>query len=254
MDDLATRQFVELERIHWWFEGRRRIFFDVLERLLPGRSNLRMLDVGCGVGGMMVELRRFGDPSGLELSTEMVARARERGFSKSFCGNAESLPVGSGRLDLVTAFDCIEHLDRDDQALSEFHRVLRPGGRLFVSVPAYQFLYAENDRVAQHKRRYRRNLLVQRIHDAGFEVEKASHINLLLFPAILPAVLLLKLKQRLLKTSFKNGSTETNLSYTPPAWLNRSLANLFGSERYLLRHLSFPVGHSIFAAARKPDR
>ena len=149
MDDLATRQFAELERVHWWFEGRRRIFFDVLGRLLKGRRDLRMVDVGCGVGGMMVELRRFGDPAGLELSPEMVKIARERGFSQVFCGDAEQLSVRSEDLDLVTAFDCIEHLDQDQKALREFHRSLRPGGHLFLSVPAYQFLFADNDRVCE---------------------------------------------------------------------------------------------------------
>ena len=249
MDNLATRQFVELERVHWWFEGRRRIFFDVLKRILGDRRDLKMLDVGCGVGGMMVELRRFGEPMGLELSTEMIARAKERGFPNVFCGDAESLAAADEGFDLVTAFDCIEHLDRDQEALREFYRVLKPGGHLFVSVPAYQFLYAENDRVAQHKRRYVRRELRARIENAGFEIVQASHINLWLFPIILPAVLLLKWKQ---KRRGQNGKAETNLSYLPRSWINRTLAGIFGSERYPLRRISFPVGHSIFAAARKP--
>lgn len=248
MDSLATHQFIELERVHWWFDGRRRIFFDVLGRRIGPRQDLRMLDVGCGVGGMMMELRRFGEPAGLELSASMVAVARERGFQRTFCGDAQNLSIQSGDLDLVTAFDCIEHLDRDDLALAEFFRVLKPGGLLFVSVPAYQFLYAENDRVAQHKRRYVRGTLSRRVRAAGFEILQASHFNILLFPAILPAVLGLKLKQRLLRSS----GSETNLSYVPPRWLNRLLAGIFGAERHLFRHGSSPVGHSIFCLAQKP--
>jgi SAM-dependent methyltransferase len=250
MDNLATHQFIELERKHWWFEGRRRIFFDVLGRLLGDRRELKMLDVGCGVGGMMTELRRFGEPAGLELSCDMLALARERGFSRTYCGDAQRLPIQSGELDLVTAFDCIEHLDEDEEALREFHRTLKPGGHLFVSVPAYQFLYAENDRVAMHKRRYVRSLLVRRIRAAGFEICQASHFNIWLFPLIVPAVLALKLKQRLSGT--QGSSHQTNLSYLPPTWLNHLLAGIFSSERLLFRHVSFPFGHSIFCAARKP--
>ncbi|HET6164695.1 MAG TPA: class I SAM-dependent methyltransferase, partial [Planctomycetota bacterium] len=145
MDELAARQFMELERVHWWFEGRRRVFFDVLARALAGRRDLAILDVGCGAGGMLGELRRFGEPAGLEISTELLGAARTRGFARLLVGSAERLPVRAGSLDLVTAFDCIEHLVDDVGAAAGFYRALKPGGRAFFSVPAWQFLYAEND-------------------------------------------------------------------------------------------------------------
>jgi len=248
MDDLATRQFLELERRHWWFEGRRRVYFSVLGRVLGPRKDLRMLDVGCGVGGMMQELRRFGEPTGLELSEPMIHRAEERGFTQLTVGSAEELPVADGSLDLVTAFDCIEHLEKDREALAGFRRSLKPGGHIFLSVPAYQLLYADNDRVAMHKRRYRRSELVRRVRDAGFEVVKASYVNLILFPLILPAVLLLKFKQLLTPKR----DLKTNLSYVPRPWINVPLAAIFGGERHLLRWISFPFGHSIILAGRKP--
>lgn len=248
MDDLATRQFLELERRHWWFEGRRRVFFSVLRRHLGAAGRLRILDVGCGVGGMMQELREFGEPAGLELSLEMLRRARERGFPRLLCGSAEALPVQPASLDLVTAFDCIEHLEHDREALAGFARALRPGGHLFLSVPAYQFLYAQNDRIARHQRRYRRGVLRRRVEEAGFEVLQSSYINAFLFPLILPAVLLLKWKQRLKPRA----TPETNLSYVPPAPLNRLLAWIFGSEGRWLGFLSFPAGHSLILLARRP--
>ena len=109
MESLATRQFLELERVHWWFEGRRRIFFTILEDLLRERERpLSILDVGCGVGGMMEGLRRFGEPVGLELSIPMIERARERGFPRLVCGSAEELPVAPSSFDLITLFDCLE--------------------------------------------------------------------------------------------------------------------------------------------------
>jgi SAM-dependent methyltransferase len=148
---------------------------------------------------------------------------------------------------LITAFDCIEHLERDQEALHGFHRALRPGGFLFVSVPAYQFLYAENDRIARHQRRYTRGALVAKVQEAGFEVIQASYVNALLFPLILPAVLALKLRQRL----FPRPDPETNLSYVPRRWINSLLAGIFGSERHFLRYVSFPAGHSLIVAARK---
>ena len=251
MDELAARQFMELERVHWWFEGRRRIFFDVLARALRGRRDLRMLDVGCGAGGMLGELRRFGEPAGLEISTELLGAARTRGFARLLVGSAERLPVRAGSLDLVTAFDCIEHLVDDVGAAAGFYRALKPGDRAFFSVPAWQFLYAENDRVAMHQRRYRRGALVKKLESVGFAIERASYVNALLFPLIVPAVLLLQFKQRFLKRS--GAAPETNLSYCPPRPLNALLAAIFSSERFLLRASDLPLGHSLIVLARKPD-
>jgi len=260
MDELAARQFIDLERTHWWFEGRRRIFFDLLGRELgagddgaargPGRTPRRVLDLGCGVGGMLGELARFGTTVGLEISRDLAGAARGRGFTRLLIGSAERLPVRPGSLDLATAFDCIEHLDDDLAALRSCFAALKPGGHVFVSVPAWQFLYAENDRVSMHKRRYRRGGLTAKLRAAGFEIVRASYVNAWLFPAIVPAVLLLKLKQRFLKR--KDAAPETNLSVQPPKWLNALLAAVFSSERHVLRHASFPLGHSIVALGRKP--
>ncbi len=252
MDDLAARQFIELEHHHWWFVGRRRIFFDVIERALAGRAasrTLRALDVGCGAGGMLPGLSRLTAPIGLDISTDLLRQARARGFPRLLIGSAEQLPVAPASLDLVTAFDCIEHLDDDRTALAAFAQALKPGGLLFVSVPAWQFLFSENDRVAHHKRRYRRGELAAKARAAGFEVMQASYVNSWLFPLIVPAVLLLKLKQRFLKRP--DAASETNLSYRLPRWLNAMLAGIFSSERLILRHASFPLGHSLVLLARR---
>lgn len=251
MDDLATRQFIELERDHWWFAGRRAIFFDVLRRATAGRARVRALDVGCGAGGMLAGLSAFARPIGLDVSPGLLAAARARGFSELVIGSAERLPLRPAGVDLVTAFDCIEHLDDDRRALAAFHEALAPGGLLFVSVPAWQFLYSENDRVAHHKRRYRRGELLAKARAAGFEPLLASYVNAWLFPLIVPAVLLLKLKQRFFKRA--GAAAETNLSYRIPRWTHRLLGAIFASERRVLRHAAFPFGHSLLLLARKPD-
>jgi SAM-dependent methyltransferase len=247
MDGIANKQFLELEETHWWFQGRRRIFFHVLDKALKGSPTPRILDVGCGAGGMMKGLQRYGATWGIEPADEMVRECRARGFSNVLAGSATELPIKGGVFDLVTFFDCLEHVDDDEGALGEAQRVLRPGGLLFVSVPAYQFLYAQNDRLAHHKRRYTLSALRSKIHSAGFRVIHASYINFWLFPIILPTVLILKLKDRVLSG---NGQT-TNLSYPLPRWMHSCLAAIFSSERRLVRRWSAPVGHSLFLLASK---
>lgn len=255
MDDLAARQFIELERTHWWFAGRRALFFDLLRRAIAPIAAARgrrpiALDVGCGAGGMLPGLAEISAPIGLDISPELLARARGRGCARLLIGSAAALPIAPATLDLVTAFDCIEHLPDDRAALAAFHAALRPGGLLFLSVPAWQFLFSENDRVAHHERRYRRGELVAKARAAGFEVMQSSYVNAWLFPLIVPAVLLLKLKQRFLKRA--DAPAETNLSYAMPRWLNALLAAIFSSERHVLRRLSFPFGHSLVLLARRP--
>jgi len=249
MEGVAYEQFLTLERDHWWFIGRRRCYFPILERFLPQQRDLRILDVGCGMGGMLPELARYGRAIGIDSDRRSVEICRERGFRNSFQGGAMHIPAATGCADLVTFFDCIEHLPDDRAALRDAHRVLAPGGTLFVSVPAYQFLFSNNDRVAHHFRRYTRSELVTKAREAGFEIQKATYVNVALFPLIVPAVLLFKLKEALLP---KSDDARTNLSHVPPRFVNSLLAGIFGGEGRILRHISAPFGHSLVLVARRP--
>jgi SAM-dependent methyltransferase len=245
MEETAYRQFIELEQNHFWFAGRRRIFFHLLERELDGRRGLTVLDVGCGAGGMLSPLARYGQVTGIDTSEELIAFCRRRGFDRVELGSAYELPAENGSVDLITLFDTIEHVPDDSRALRECRRALGPGGVLFISVPAYQFLYANNDRVAHHERRYTARGLRRRLTDAGFDRLRVTYFNTLLFPAILPAVLGKKLIERV-----RDPGDETNLSHTVRPTANRALAATMGSERHLLARLNFPFGHSIIAIAR----
>ena len=247
MDGIANKQFLELEDTHWWFQGRRRIFFHLLDKALGDSTSRRVLDVGCGAGGMLAGLQRYGTTWGIDFSHEMARECRARGFNNVLAASATDLPMEPERFDLVTLFDCLEHIDDDRAALNEAQRVLRPDGLLFVSVPAYQFLYAQNDRLAHHKRRYTLSALRAKIHSSGFKVIHASYINFWLFPIILPTVLFIKLKDYVLSGDGKT----TNLSYPLPTWMHRCLAAIFSSERRLVSRWTSPVGHSLFVLASK---
>lgn len=244
MQETAYRQFIELEDEHFWFVGRRRIFIHLLAGQLGGRGDARILDVGCGAGGMLGPLAQFGEVSGVDTSQELVRFCQERGFSRVERASAYELP-GEDRFDLVTLFDTLEHISDDVRALRECRRVLKPGGLLLASVPAYQFLFANNDRIAQHQRRYTAKVLCGRLTQAGFEPVRLTYFNTLLFPLILPLVLLKKVQER-----FSAPDDSTNLSHRIPAPINRALAATMSSERHLLKRVSMPFGHSLIAMAR----
>lgn len=245
MEKTAYRQFVELEQRHFWFVGRRRIFMELLGRELDGRHGMRILDVGCGAGGMLGPLSQFGEVSGVDTSTELVQVCRERGFERVEVASAHDLPAPDSSVDVVTLLDTIEHVADDVGALEECRRALVPDGLLFLSVPAYQFLYANNDRVAHHERRYTARELRRKLGVAGFRPTQITYFNTLLFPAIVPAVLLKKLRER-----FSGPDETTNLSHRIPPALNRALAATMSFERHIVSRFSLPAGHSIVAIAR----
>jgi SAM-dependent methyltransferase len=251
VDDVAYQQFERLDREHWWLRGRRSIFFSLLDHLLPRERTMSSLDVGCGYGGMLRELERYGPAHGVDIFPEAVDYCRRHGIERVRLASAYALPAPDESFDILTFFDCIEHLDDDLAALRESHRVLRAGGHLVVTVPAYNFLYANNDRVAHHKRRYTVRELRSKLEAADFELRKATYVNTLLFPVILPLVLLKKLKERFLPVT---DDPRTNLTHPVPKLLNEALFRIFRSEQFVLRRMSFPVGHSIFVLAEKSSQ
>ena len=251
MEALAYKQFLKLEDTHWWFIGRRRVLFSLLDRHLPPGGDRVILDVGCGYGGMLVPLARRGRVMGLEIDFDSARFCRRRGFEDICLGSGYALPFRTGVMDVVTLFDTIEHIDDDLRVVRECTRILRPGGLLVVSVPAYQFLYADNDRIAHHRRRYTLTGLKRTVRAAGLRVRWGTYYNVLLFPVILPVVLLLKLKQAL-RGPLPEGRGSTNLSYRAPRPAAFLLEKIFSSERLFLPRVPAPFGHSIALLAEKP--
>lgn len=251
MEQEAYRQFLELEDSHWWFRGRRTVYFGLLAHHLAGRRPRRALDLGCGYGGFLPGLKELCDdvwPS--DISVESLSTCVERGFPHAVVGSGYALPYGDASFDLVCMFDAIEHIPDDERVMREVARILEPGGQVLVTVPAYQFLYANNDRVAQHQRRYTRGRLAAVFEQAGLTVERNTHSNIFLFPLILPAVLAIKVVEKLFPKELD--PDHTNLSWPIPPFVHDALHAVFAAELPFTRRFDWPAGHSIAAIARKP--
>ncbi|MCA8954656.1 MAG: class I SAM-dependent methyltransferase [Planctomycetes bacterium] len=249
MELSVYEQFAQLEEGHFWFKGRRTIFFDLIERSLTplaSGTERQILEVGCGAGGMLGPLSRFGKVTGIDISREYVQYCHQRGHNRVVTGSGYELPFRDASFDLVALFDVIEHIPDDERVMQEVRRVLKPGGQVFISVPAYQFLFSQNDRVAHHLRRYTARRLHQVLSQAKLQPAKLTYFNTFLFPLILPAVLVLKAKERL----FGLPEGLTNLSHQFREPVNGIFAWVMGAERWLLRHIEFPFGHSLIAMAR----
>lgn len=244
-------QFADLEESHFWFAGRRRIFFDLLNKSLTkkGRdlNGLEILEIGCGAGGMLEPLRQYGRVTGLDYSADSMRYCRSRGFTRVVTGLGSELPFPDESFDLVALFDVIEHIPDDRQVLAEVKRVLKPDGVVFISVPAYQFLYSQNDRVVHHLRRYTASGLRGVIGAAGLQAEKVTYFNTFLFPLILAAIGVLKVKESL----FGLPDGETNLHHQFAGPVNGLFGAIMSSERLLLRNMEFPFGHSLIGMAHR---
>lgn len=251
MEPVAYRQFRNLEEEHWWFRGRRTVYLGLLRHHLARAKPRRVLDLGCGVGGFLAGLTELGGSVvATDMDRESLRYCWERGFRRAVVSNGYALPFADGSFELVCLFDALEHIPDEARALDEVVRVLAPGGRAVLSVPAYPFLFANNDRIARHCRRYTRGTLRRSLERAGLAVERNTHTNVLLFPVILPTVLLIKAWESLRQRA--PDPERTNLSFPLPRTLQGALAGLFAAELPFTRRFDWPLGHSILAIARKP--
>ena len=179
MDPEYERETLAIEDRHWWYVSRRRLLSVIVEslELEPGSD---ILDAGCGSGRNLEWLGRFGPTIGLELSAAGLAIAERRGLGTVVKGSVEAIPLPDRSVDLAVCLDVLEHVD-DRLGLSELHRVVRPGGNLLVTVPAYAWLWGQHDVQNQHLRRYTRTTLFAAASQTGWAPRWSSYFNSLLF-------------------------------------------------------------------------
>lgn len=233
----------EVEGKHWWFLGRRQIIESFVARICSdlGKEKPRILDVGCGTGANLQMLSNFGVAEGVDVSAEALDFCRARGLSKVKQGAAEVLPYDDASFDLVTGLDVVEHLDDDIAGLNEMRRVLRPGGRALLFVPAFMFLWGVQDDISHHRRRYTLLDLRKRLREAGLGVERATYANITFFLPILLGRVIMRL------TGLRPAS-ENNITIGA---LNGFFGWIFGAESWWLKRMNFPFGVSIVCVARR---
>ena len=178
MDPNEIRKLAALEDTHWWYRERRYLLARQIRTMQPGHA----LDIGAAAGGNTRVLRECGwDAMALEYSEDGAQIARERGLPV-VRADALTLPFPDGSLDLVVAFDVLEHIEDDNRAVREICRVLRPGSNALIAVPADPRLWSAHDDAVGHVRRYTRLSLVTLFEQNGMDVEVVASWNVLLRP------------------------------------------------------------------------
>jgi SAM-dependent methyltransferase len=252
----AFEQLATLDQSHWGMRGRRAVYLGLLDRARDGRCPARALDLGCGPGGFLSALSaRCERVIAADFDTQSLASLAERDLPANARGRVQlgcdALPFCDAAFELVCLYDVLEHLDDDLAALREIRRVLAPGGLLALSVPAYPWLFSNNDRVVGHRRRYTRASLRTVLQRAGFKLVRNTHANVLLAPLIIPVVLASKALEALSRK--RRESSHTNLSWRLPRWVHAVLTRIFSAELLFTARFDAPFGHSLAALARRED-
>ncbi|MEP6697360.1 MAG: methyltransferase domain-containing protein [Pseudonocardiales bacterium] len=218
MDAAEVSKLATLEDRHWWYRERRWLLARELARI-PGPPGVAV-DIGAAGGGNTRVLRKRGwREVVIEYGEEGAQTAAVRGL-RTVRGDGTALPLRSGAIDLVVAFDVLEHIEDDAAAAAEIHRVLAPGGTLLVAVPCDMALWSAHDVAVGHVRRYDRASLRSLIAGAGLVVEDLRSWNVLLRAVV-------RMRRRT--------STESDLTELNPV-INAGLTTIIRAERLL------PVG------------
>lgn len=253
MKDAEIRRMAEMSRRHFWFLGTRAVILDWARRA-AGRplAELTIGDVGCGPGTTLEHLPPEARIVGLDLSPLALSIAAERTPEVGLAAaDAERLPLADGVLDLAFSLDILEHLDHPDAAAAELFRVLKPGGALIATVPAWKHLFSTHDIALDHKRRYRKPGFQALLGGAGFEIERMTYFNVLLYPPVAAIRWWRRDEVARAESGEQLPQARSDLRKLP-GWLNAALAGVLASERFLLRAIDVPLGVSLIAWAKKP--
>jgi len=233
-----------LESRHFWYRGLHALLLRSLERYAPTGVALRILDAGCGTGGLMGRLGGRGAVTGLDLSPRALSYAAARGERQLVRGNVEQLPFREASFDLVVSADVLYHraVVDDEAALAELRRVCRPGGFVFLNLPAHAWLAADHDRAIHTARRYARRDLRRLAARTGLDVVRLSYFNCLLFP-LAAAV----------RLATRRGQPRSDLRPLPRP-LDALLVRVLEAEGRLLLRVPLPWGLSLFAVLRRAPR
>ncbi len=227
---------------YWWYRARAELLRTVLSSYVG--EPRRVLDVGSADGPSVGWLRTQAQHVALDVDPRGLAAG-------GVCGSALALPFESESFDVVAAFDVVEHCAPEGDALAELERVLAPGGRLLLSVPAYTWAWTRFDDANGHHRRYTRPRAVHAVENSGLVVQRATYAFAAMFPLFAADRIRRKLADRAVPPpSIQIGGTPRLPEVSSS--LERLLLRLARFDQWMLASRDLPFGSSVLIAAIKP--
>lgn len=237
-------QLADIESHNFWFRSRNRLIIWALRRYFPKAKNL--FEIGCGTGFVLSGIKDVFPGMflyGSDIYVDSLDYAKKRaGDAELFQMDACKIPFDN-EFDVIGAFDLLEHIKKDELALSQMHKAVHDSGGIILTVPQHTFLWSQTDEYACHVRRYKARELKTKVEEAGFKVvDMISFVSLLL-----PVMMISRLKKRLLNKEY-DIMTELKLD----TLTNAVLEKVQDVERGLIRlGIRLPFGGSLLIVAYK---
>lgn len=240
MEKFLYQDLYNLEEKHWWHKNKRKLIKSLIAKYSQKR-NLQILDLGCGTGKNIEELKNFGKVWGIDNSIDAINFCKQRGLKNIFLRSSSSTQFPNNFFDVVLVMDVLEHTN-DLKTLMEISRILKKDGLVIISVPAFSWLWSKWDVIHYHKRRYTIKKLSYKLTKYEFSIIKISYVYSFL---VIP-ILLVRLFKTFLKK--KNYSSDFQISFPIVNQLFSILCNI---ERLIILYGYVSLGSSIFCVAKK---
>jgi SAM-dependent methyltransferase len=247
MNPEEYRNLCRVERLHWFYRTKRQVARYWLLKCYPLREDSILADCGAGTGLFAREMSSVCRVIAID-SQEDALRLAEQNVGKENVreGSCVALPLDDTSVDCITALDVLEHVEDDRRAVSEFARVLKPGGVALVTVPAMQSLWSDWDVALHHYRRYYHANLLKLFETPSFTVMHWNYVNVLALPVVFTARNL----RRLFRGEAREKFTDRLEDKILPRWLDSGLSMAFKALacQTLIR---FPAGVGLLAIAKR---
>ena len=228
---------LKTQSVHWWYEGRRKVLDSIIRKkiLFPATQTPNILEIGSGTGANLGILSRYGHVTAMELEdyarsaiTETPSITKVKGWLPDGLDEIRGETFG-----LICMFDVLEHIEDDCSALEALKPYIAPEGFLFITVPAYQWMFGIHDVNNGHYRRYTRKKLTGLLAAHGFNVRYSGYMNTFMFPLMMIARCF-------------------NLTGTgiPGFGLNALFTAVYSAEALLVPSVALPFGGSVVAVSQ----
>jgi SAM-dependent methyltransferase len=240
MEDIAYETESQIEQSHWWFVARRNLFKSYLNDV---KRDAAVLDIGSSSGTNLRLLKELGfsNYQGFDYNELSKKFCAEKKLGEVVIGDICNSNLPSNHYDFILATDVIEHIDDHKRALDEIKRILKPEGKLLITVPCFMSLWGDHDVISMHKRRYRKPEITGLVANSGLKVIKSYYFNFFLF---LPILAFRKLTKALgIKIESENSVNNSVM--------NKLFKLVFETDIALAKKNIFPFGVSCLVLATK---
>jgi ubiquinone/menaquinone biosynthesis C-methylase UbiE len=239
----ANFEFDELRRetVSWWYAVRRKLLREAVAQATHGKREARVLDLGCAAQ-LEFEDDALYRVCNLHSSLKAIAFRHMEGDTNLVCSRMEELGLASNSLDAIVAGDVLQSCPEDTAVLREMRRVLKEGGHLCLTVPAYAFLWGEHDEACGNQRRYTISELRRKMTTCGLQVQRASYF---VASAFLPLAV-----SQIAGNIFHTSISRQQRPHT--RFANSAMELLLEGERHMMHYINFPFGTRIVCWAVKP--